>query len=154
MPAILSAMRSIGAFELVASSTSLMICASAVSSPTAVARIANQPPLETVAPVTESPIFFSTGTGSPVIADSSIDPEPSSTLPSTGTDSPARTMILSPTRTCSTGMTDSAPSRTTVAVLGARSISAVMASVVLFFARASKNFPNVIKVRIAPAESK
>ena len=86
MPAMLSARRSIGALELVASSTRRIMPASVVSSPTAVARILNQPPVDTVAPVTESPTTLLTGTGSPVIADSSTDPSPSMTWPSTGID--------------------------------------------------------------------
>ncbi len=153
-PAILSAMRSMGALELVASSTRRMMPASVVSSPTARASIANQPRVETVAPVTQSPRPFSTGTLSPVMADSSTAAEPSTTTPSTGTDSPARTITRSPTRTSSVGTSVSSPSRTTVAVLGARSMSAAMASVVRPLARASKYLPSVMRVRIMPAESK
>ncbi len=153
-PAILSAMRSIGALELVASSTSRMIEASVVSSPTARASMANQPLLLTVAPVTCDPIAFSTGTDSPVMADSSTNAVPSTTTPSTGIDSPARTTTRSPTCTCSVGTVTSAPSRTTVAVLGARSMRAVIASVVRPLARASKYLPSVMRVRIMPAESK
>ena len=153
-PATLSARRSMGAFDPVASSTRRMMPASVVSSPTAVASMANHPRVETVAPVTCEPTVFSTGIGSPVMALSSTDAAPSTTMPSTGMDSPARTMTRSPTRTCSVGMVCSTPSRTTVAVLGARSMSAVMAPVVRPLARASKNLPSVMRVRIMPAESK
>ena len=85
-----------GALELVASTTRRMIAAKVVSSPTAVASITNQPDVLTVAPVTRSPTPTSTGTGSPVIADSSMRAEPSTTTPSTGTASPARTTRRSP----------------------------------------------------------
>ena len=128
--------------------------ASVVSSPTARASTAIQPRVETVAPVTRSPTPFSTGTLSPVMADSSTAAEPSTTTPSTGTDSPARTITRSPTATSSVGTSTSAPSRTTVAVLGVRSMRAAMASVVRPLARASKNLPSVMRARIMPAESK
>ena len=153
-PAILSAIRSMGAFVLVASSTRRMMPASVVSSPTEVASMANQPLVEVVAPVTRSPTFFSTGTGSPVMADSSRAADPSTTRPSTGTDSPARTTTRSPTRTSSVGTSTSAPSRTTRAVLGERSMSAAIASVVLPLARASKYLPRSMRARIMPAESR
>ena len=129
-PAMLSARRSIGALELVASSTKRMMPASVVSSPTAVARILNQPPVDTVAPVTESPTVLLTGTGSPVIADSSTDPSPSMTWPSTGIDCPALTTSISPTTTVSAGTSCSTPSLTRIAVFGARFISALIAPVV------------------------
>ena len=51
-------------------------------------------PLETkVAPVSASPGFFSTGMLSPVMADSSTEPEPSVTMPSTGMDAPVFSII-------------------------------------------------------------
>ena len=153
-PAMRSAWRSMGALELVASSTRRMMFASVVSAPTAVASIVNQPRRDTVAPVTWSPTPFSAGTGSPVIADSSTEAEPSRTTPSTGTDSPARTTSTSPTRTSSVGTLCSRPSRSTVAVFGARFMSADMELVVLPFARASKYLPSVMSTRIVPAESK
>ena len=107
-----------------------------------------------VAPMTLSPACFSTGMLSPVNADSSTEEKPSITMPSTGTDSPAFTTSVSPACTSSTGTVNSCPSRSTVAVLGARFINLVMASEVLPFARASSVFPNVISVRIMPADSK
>ncbi len=153
-PAILSAMRSMGALELVAASTSRMIPAKVVSSPTAHASITNQPRVAAVAPVTESPGFFSTGTGSPVRADSSRRPAPSTTTPSTGTDSPARTTRRSPTATSSVAISVSWPSRSTRARLGARLTRAATASVVLPLARASKYLPRSIRAKMMPAESK
>lgn len=83
-PDILSAIFSMGAFVDVASSTSRMMPASVVSSPTRSARMVNHPVRFTVAPVTASPGRLSTGTLSPVITDSSTVPEPSSRVPSTG----------------------------------------------------------------------
>ena len=52
---------------------------------------------------TLSPICFSTGMLSPVRADSSTEEKPSMTIPSTGTDSPALTIRVSPNCTSSTG---------------------------------------------------
>ena len=66
-----SAKRCTGALEPCASSTSLTICASAVSAPTFVARNRKLPSLFMVAPMTVSPTFFSTGIDSPVSMDSS-----------------------------------------------------------------------------------
>ena len=153
-PLTLSASFAIGAFELVASSTRRTICERVVSSPTFVACILKYPDLFKVAPMTLSPICFSTGMLSPVRADSSTEEEPSITMPSTGTDSPAFTISVSPACTSSTGITTSCPSRSIVAVFGARFISLVIASEVFPFARASSVFPKVISVRIMPADSK
>ena len=154
-PAILSAIFSMGAFVDVASSTRRMMPASVVSAPTRSARMANHPVVFTVAPVTASPGRLPTGTLSPVMTDSSTTPSPSSTTPSTGTPSPAFTSSTSPTRTCSTGTRCSEPSGPRrVASFGVRSISFVMASVVLPFARASKYLPSVMSVKIMAADSK
>ena len=93
MPAILSAVRAIGAFEALASSTRRMIWLIVVSSPTRSARKWMKPCLLIVAEVTLSPACFSTGIGSPVMADSSMLVVPESTVPSAGMRSPGRTMI-------------------------------------------------------------
>ena len=53
------------------------ICDSIVSAPTFSARMTSVPFLLSVPPVTASPFVFSTGTGSPVIIDSSTDERPS-----------------------------------------------------------------------------
>ncbi len=153
-PAILSAMRSMGALELVASSTRRMMPARVVSSPTARASITNQPLVAVVAPVTLSPCAFSTGRGSPVRALSSIEAAPSTSTPSTGTASPARTTTRSPTCTSWVGTSTSWPSRRMRAVLGARFMSDETASVVRDLARASKYLPKSIRAKIMPAESK
>ena len=153
-PAILSAVFWMGAFELVASSTSAMMPASTVSSPVLVTLMVKYPDWTRVAPVTSSPSCLPLGTLSPVMVDSSMEAPPSSTSPSSGTVSPARTTSMSPTCTCSMGSSVSTPSRRTFAVLGARSMSLERASVVRPLARASKYFPTVMSVRIMPALSK
>ena len=65
----LSAIFDIGAFELLASSTSLIICDSVVFSPTFSALIFIAPFLLIVPEITLSPVPFSTGIDSPVIED-------------------------------------------------------------------------------------
>ena len=154
IPLILSASFSMGALVEVASSTIRIMPASAVSSPTRSTRMANHPVFEMVAPITPSPDCFSTGTLSPVSADSSTAAEPSTTVPSSGTAWPARTTSTSPTCTCSRGTSTSASPSRRVATLGERSRRDEIASVVLPFARASKYLPSVMSVKIMPADSK
>ena len=76
------------------------------------------------------------------------------TTPSTGMLWPGRMMTMSPGSTSSTGTSSSTPLRSTTAVLGARSISLVMASLVLDLERASSHLPKVISVRMVAAPSK
>ena len=151
---ILSASLAIGALVAVASSTSLIISESAVSLPIFSARILKYPALLTVPPITLCPVCFSAGTLSPVSADSSTEAKPSIITPSTGIAAPALTITVSPIATSSVGTVSSLPSRRTIAVLGVRSISFVIASDVLRFALASNVFPSVISVSIIPADSK
>jgi hypothetical protein len=54
-----------------------------------------------VAPITSSPFFLSTGMLSPVIADSSIEDEPSITIPYVAILSPGFMTMTSPSSTCS-----------------------------------------------------
>ena len=61
----------IGSLEPCAASTMRMICDSIVSPPTAVARKVSAPFWLMVPPTTSAPALFATGTGSPVIIDSS-----------------------------------------------------------------------------------
>ncbi|MNN43709.1 hypothetical protein D3C81_1579580 [compost metagenome] len=61
----------IGSLALCACSTRRMICASTVAPPTAVARTPSVPVWFTVPPTTVLPDVFCTGTGSPLIIDSS-----------------------------------------------------------------------------------
>ena len=86
-----SARRWMGARLRWASPTSLTIWARRVSLPTRSARTTRPPVPLTVAPVTRSPMAFATGSGSPLIIDSSTALPPSSTTPSAGTFSPGRT---------------------------------------------------------------
>ena len=111
--------------------------------------------MTTVAPVSLSPGCFRTGMLSPVSADSSTLPLPSTTRPSTGTEPPALTAIRSPRCKSAVSTVSSVPSgRMTVAVEGRRATIALMASEVLALARASRNFPRLMRVRIIPADSK
>ena len=143
-----------GALEEAASSTSRIIWARVVSSPTRVARRVRTPDLLMEADMTVSPGPLSTGMDSPVRADSSTLDAPSTTTPSTGTEAPGRTSTRSPAWTCSTGTSASPPSRRTVAVLGVRSMSRAMACPVLPLERVSRYLPRVMRVRIIPADSK
>ncbi len=95
-----------------------------------------------------------TGMLSPVTADSSTDDLPSITIPSAAADSPGFIINISPVTISLALITCSIPSLITVAVLGARSISFVTASLVLLLERVSRNFPTVIRVKIIPADSK
>src|SRR5690625_6593956 len=61
-----------------------------------------EPFLLILAPITSSPLSFSTGILSPVNIDSSTEVRPSTTTPSTGILSPGRTRITSPKATSST----------------------------------------------------
>ena len=154
-PATLSARRAMGALVALASSTSWMMRASAVSAPTRVARKVNEPVRLMVAAFTVSPGAFSTGIDSPVSALSSTAEDPSSTTPSTGTASPGRTKMVCPSWISSTATVASLPSSSTmVAVLGARSMSFSMAPPVFDLLRVSRYLPTVTSERIVPALSK
>ena len=134
----LSASFWIGARDRWAAATMRTICDSIVSLPTRSARINMLPVPLTVAPVTLSPRPFSTGTGSPLIIDSSTELRPSSTTPSTGTFSPGRTRNRSPTWTSASGTSCSLPSAfKRRAVLGARPSRARIAFPVAERARSS-----------------
>ncbi len=115
-PETVSASRWIGARDACARCTILMIWASMVSDPTLAARTRSDPVVLIVAPITGSPARLVTGIGSPVTIDSSTADDPDSTTASTGIFSPGRITNSSPTTTCSTGISDAVPSRTTRAV--------------------------------------
>ena len=133
-----------------------MICASTVSPPTRVALISKEPLAFTVPPITSDPPAFSTGTGSPVIIDSStkLDPFPSITDPSTGMRSPGRTITTSPGNTSSMGTSISRPPRRTRAVLACRPRSFFSAAEVRPLAMASRCLPSRMKVMIEAEASK
>ena len=153
-PATLSASLAMGALEEEASSTMRIIWARVVSSPTRRALKVKEPDLLMEAAATLSPGAFSTGRLSPVRALSSTEEWPSVTSPSTGMRPPGRTTMRSPTTTSSTGSSTSTPPRSTMAVLGARSIRRVMAWLVLPLERVSRYLPRVMRARIMPADSK
>ena len=73
-----------------------MICASAVSAPTRVARNVKLPVRLSVAAKTSAPVSLATGMLSPVSIDSSTVELPETTTPSVGIFSPGRTMISVP----------------------------------------------------------
>ena len=154
-PATLSASWAIGALLAPASSTSRIIWANVVSSPTRSARHFKNPLRFMVADTTFSPTYFSTGMLSPVTADSSTPDSPSMTMPSTGIRLPGLTKKISPFCSCSVGISSSLPSSlTTMAMAGVKSISFVIASLVFPLEWFSRNFPTVISVKIIPADSK
>lgn len=154
IPLTLSAIFDIGALELLASSTNFIICESVVLSPTFVAFIFKYPFLLIVPETIVSPTVFSTGILSPVILDWSTDELPSIITPSTGILPPGLISRLSPTTISSNPNSTSFPSLITIAVLGAKLINLLIASLVFPFDFVSKYFPTVIKVRIVPADSK
>ena len=139
---IRSARRWMGACDPCASFISLTIRASMLSPPTVVAVTSNAPAVLTVAPITRSPGFFSTGNDSPVSIDSSTAPAPLRTSPSTGKRSPGRTSTMSPCRTLAMGTSVSRPSRRTLAVEGCSFASCRSARVVRLLARASMALPS------------
>ena len=154
IPDTLSAIFATGAFVAAASLTILMMADSVVSSPTLVASQTIYPEVFIVAADTGSPTAFSTGTLSPVRADSFTALAPSFTYPSTGMLSPGRTAKRSPTFTVSMGTVTSVPSFIITAVFGESFIRLFKASVVFPFDLASKSLPTVIKVSIMAAASK
>ena len=131
-----------------------IICASTVSLPIRFETNKNVP-LALMVPVeTSSPMFFSTGIGSPVNIDSSILECPSIIRPSTAIRSPGRTRKVSSRPTSLMGTSISFPSRNTRAVLGCKPIKRLIASLVLPRAFISKAEPKLIKPIIITAASK
>ncbi len=141
-----SASRCPGALEFCASWTRATIWASAVSEPTLVARTRSVPVVLMEAPMTSEPGVLATGRLSPVTIDSSTSEMPSATTPSTGTFPPGRMRSRSPTWTSPVGTSTGSPSRRTVAIGGARSIRARMASLAPPRARISNQWPRSTKV--------
>ncbi len=117
----------IGSLPPWARSTMAAICASTVAAPTASTRRSRLPRPLRVPPTIRSPGPLRTGTDSPVTMLSSTWLEPDRTAPSAATRSPGRTRTTSPMRSSASPTSTSVPSRTTRAVLGARSISRAMA---------------------------
>ncbi len=151
--AIRSARRWMGALEPWACSTNWIIWASMVSFPTLLALKRKAPVWLMVAPITVSPSPFVTGRLSPVTIDSSNVERPSIISPSTGTFSPGRTITISPSCTCSIGISSSLPSRNTRAVFAWRPMSLRMASPVPPLAIASRRRPSIMRVMMTPTAS-
>ena len=107
-----------------------------------------------VAAFTVSPSALSTGTDSPVRADSSVAAVPSIITPSTGMVSPGLTTKISPCCTSSMAMDTSCPSFSITAVFGAILIRLFKASVVRPLDRDSSVFPTVMRAGIMAADSK
>ena len=100
-----------------------------------------------VAPMTVPPTRLVTGIDSPVSIDSSTADSPSMISPSTGILFPGRKMTTSPTTTSAVGSSISLPSRSTVALGGARSRSALRAADAPARARISSQCPSRMKTR-------
>jgi hypothetical protein len=129
--------------------------ASMVSEPTSSAFMTKAPVVLTVPPITRAPVSLPTGMGSPVMVDSSTEPEPSITVPSTGTFSPGRTRSASPTAIWSIATSESLPSAPTrIAVRGASPNSALMAPPVASRARSSSTWPTSTSTTMIDAGSK
>ena len=150
----LSTVRWIGAFAACADSTIRMMRASVVSAPTASVVTSSAPSRLIEPPVTPSPMRRVAGRLSPVTSDSSTWLRPSTMVPSTGMRSPGRSTTRSPTRTCSTAISVSMPSRRTRAVVGRSAFSAVIASAVCRVARASSHLPSSTSVMTTAEASK
>ncbi len=151
---IRSASRWIGALDPWARWTSSTIRASAVSRPTRVARMTNEPVVLRVAPMTSSPVAFVLGIGSPVSIDSSTGDAPSTTTPSTGTLSPGRTRSRSPGTTTARSTSSSTPFRNRRAVVAWSPTRRRMAPVVRPLARCSSHLPSRIRPMMMVALSK
>ncbi len=149
-----SASRWIGALDPCARWTSSTIRASAVSRPTRVARMTNEPVVLRVAPMTSSPTRLVAGIGSPVSIDSSTADVPSTTTPSTGTLSPGRTRRRSPATTTARSTSSSAPLRRRRAVVAWSPTSRRIAPVVRPLARASSHRPSRMRPMITVELSK
>ncbi|MCY1521672.1 hypothetical protein D9M68_564970 [compost metagenome] len=146
-------MRWIGAFAAWASSTSRMMRASTLSAPTARTSMTMRPSPFTAPPVSASPGFLATGSGSPVSIDSSTSDCPSSTRASAGTRSPGRTASRSPTITSASGTSLSLPRALIRCATSGRSCcSARIAEVAWRLARASSHLPSSTSV-ITTAEA-
>ena len=153
-PATRSAAFATGAFVVCTSFTVLIISARAVFPEVLTARQRAYPERTLEGQSTLSPSPRSTGSDSPVSADSSRVHAPSVITPSTGTVSPARRTNTSSTSTESAGTVTSPPSRRTVAVFGASAIREDIASATFPLERDSRVLPTVISATIIAADSK
>jgi len=137
-----------------ASSTSLMIRASVVSSPIRVALMTIEPLRLIAPPVSGSPGDLSTGMDSPESIDSSTEVTPSTATPSEGMRAPGLMRRRSPTFTCTAGISRSSPSSILIAVSGASRMSSRIAPEARRRERPSRYFPSMMRATIIPAVSK
>ena len=154
IPDTLSAILAIGALEFCASSTSLIIFDSLVSSPTLSAVNLSIPPPLIVPPKTLSPTPLSTGILSPVNMLSLTLLSPSDITPSQQKLSPAFTRTTSPCLTSLLSTCTHSSPRSTVAYAGVSIVRARIASPVFLRDLLSKNLPSDIIAMITATLSK
>ena len=153
-PATRSAARWIGIFSACARRTAAAMRDS-VLSPEGRVTVRSKKPLRFIAPArTGSGAARSTGTLSPVSADSSRLAPPETMSPSSGTRSPGRTRRRAPTATRSTGTSVSSSPATTRAARGVRASRPESASEARPRARVSKYRPRVTNAITSAAVSK
>ena len=144
-----------GALLPCASCTIPIIFDSTVSFPTLAALNVNAPFPLIVPANTSEPFCFPTGIGSPLSIDSSINEEPSITVPSAAILSPGCTTIMSPCLTSSIATARVLPSGCrTVTSAGRNPISFLMAEEVFPFALLSSVRPRRIKAIMTADASK
>ena len=139
-----------------ASSTSFMMPASAVSSPTFVALIVSAPVVLIVPPITSLATVFFTAFDSPVSIASFISDEPLTTTPSTGTFAPGRTRRISPTlRSLTATVLVSPPSTTSSASSGSSLASSFSAPCAFSTDAISSQWPSsIIATSVASSHQK
>ena len=141
-----------GAWDSSAVSTRATMRENIVSPPTFCVSTSRAPSSTTVPANTVAPFCFSCGTLSPVMGAWFTDASPPATVPSTGIFSPARTMTISPTCTCSRGMVWSPPARRTRAVCGTLPMSALIdARARSVFSSAMNSAMRMMTINVAPA---
>ncbi len=154
MPEMRSASFWIGALDPCAASVSRTISINWVWLPTPSARMTNMPSRFCAPAMTRAPAVLATGRLSPVSRLSSTPERPSSTRPSTGMRSPARTWTRSPEWMSAMSASTNWPLRSTRALRGCRPISCSMAVDVRLLARTSSSLPRRTRVTTAALASK
>ena len=147
-PATRSATFCIRVLPVWASSTQRMIRPIVEARPTRVASTVTNPSRRIDPDNTLSPTVRCFGLDSPVMALSSIEPSPDTTVPSTGTIVSSATRTRSPTTMRSIGTLLTPSSVSSWAVAGKRRASAAIAEDASRLARNSKKRPRLINARI------
>ena len=151
-----SARRAMAGFEPCARSTMATMRASVVFAPTCVARITIAASVRSVPVASRLPGPRSTGSDSPVIADSSTAARPLTMMPSTGMRPPGRMRNRSPAMILLTAMVvavGASAVASSSASFGCRASIPRTALVVCSFARASIQRPSATKPRMSAAAS-